>query len=188
MSKETETKRNGGMPFAEIIPKGTGGTKRNLTLEVWNKYLGVLSTNGGFRFAAAQAVGISEHAVNKAIEGCPTMRRHYMHALEESVERLEATAHSRATEGVEMPMLYKGEVVAHYTRFSDRMLEVLLKGNAPEKFRDNVSVNANVNGGVLVVPQGVDTDEWMKQYGQEDASTKSDDSEDVSGTGVERGE
>jgi hypothetical protein len=62
----------------------------------------------------------------------------------EATENLEAEAWRRAVKGVEhvRPILYGGKVVAeHVTReYSDTLLIFLLKGRAPEKYRDNMTV------------------------------------------------
>ena len=55
-----------------------------------------------------------------------------------AVEHLEAEARRRAVEGIEEPVFYKGEIVGHKMRYSDTLLMFLLKGNAPEKYKDRV--------------------------------------------------
>ena len=53
---------------------------------------------------------------------------------------LEAEAWRRAHDGIEEPILYKGQVVTHVRKYSDLLLMFLLKGLRPEKFRDKFSM------------------------------------------------
>lgn len=60
-----------------------------------------------------------------------------------ATNRLEAEARRRAVKGVREPFFYKGEIVGHKIRYSDNLLMFLLKGNAPEKYKDRVEQNVN---------------------------------------------
>ena len=62
--------------------------------------------------------------------------------------RLDA-AHDRAVNGWLEPVYHKGEVCGHVRRFSDRLLELLLKADDPEKFADRQKVEQT--GKVLVM-------------------------------------
>lgn len=50
---------------------------------------------------------------------------------------MEDEAHRRAMEGFTIPIYQKGMKVGEMTQFSDNLLMFLLKGAAPERFRDN---------------------------------------------------
>jgi hypothetical protein len=82
-------------------------------------------------------------------------------------ERLEQEAVRRAALGVDEPVFYKGRKVATVRKYSDRLLELLLKKTNPE-FRDKITADVNVRGGVLVVP-GVapSIDDWAEATGAE---------------------
>lgn len=62
----------------------------------------------------------------------------YNQALETATDKLETEARRRAVNGVDEPVFYKGERVGAVRRYSDKLLEVLLKGNRPDKFKDRV--------------------------------------------------
>jgi hypothetical protein len=64
---------------------------------------------------------------------------------------LEAEAHRRAVEGVEEPVFHQGAECGYVRKYSDRLLELQLKGRLPERYRDRVSADVKVEGGVLVV-------------------------------------
>lgn len=71
-------------------------------------------------------------------------------ALEVSVDALEAEARRRAVEGWEEPVFQGGKDVGTIRRYSDRMLEILLKGHRP-KFRENQRIEVSgPNGGPVV--------------------------------------
>lgn len=82
-------------------------------------------------------------------------------------ESLEEAAIDRAKEGWDEPVYQQGMMVGTKRKFSDRMLELLLKRHIPE-FRDRATLDHNVNGGVLVVGDPQKTaDEWIEKHGGE---------------------
>lgn len=81
---------------------------------------------------------------------------------------LEAEARRRAVEGVKEPVFHKGEIVGSVTKYSDKMLELVLKAEMPEKYKD-AQLGDSTSSGVLVVPRSnrnadneVDITEWEK--------------------------
>jgi len=59
-------------------------------------------------------------------------------------------AHQRAVEGWDVPMIggqFRDEIVAHERKYSDRLLEVMLKRHDPA-FRENVKIDQTVSGSV----------------------------------------
>ena len=65
---------------------------------------------------------------------------------------LEREAWRRATEGWEEPVFHKGEVCGAIRRYSDRMLEILLKGHKPERFVEKrVLEHSGPDGGPIQV-------------------------------------
>lgn len=63
----------------------------------------------------------------------PVAKNTYLGALEQE-------AHRRAVEGVEEPVFFQGRLVAHVRKYSDTLLIVLLKANAPEKYRERTEI------------------------------------------------
>ena len=91
-------------------------------------------------------------------------------SLERYRDDLEAEAHRRAFAGTKKGVWYKGELVGEETEYSDRLMEVLLRGERPAKFRDNVKLDAEITGGVLVVPAEMTVEEWLaRQAAKEEA-------------------
>lgn len=114
-------------------------------------------------------------------------------AIELSADRLEDEADRRGVRGYEEPVIHKGiqafvrdpvtgalELDANnqpipltIRRYSDRMLELLLKARRPDKFRENVKIEAEVSGGVLAITGAVMTaDDWSARFANnEDGKT-----------------
>lgn len=70
----------------------------------------------------------------------------------QAISVLEDEAQRRAT-GFEEDVYYKGRKVGTVTKYSDKLMEILLKANAPEKYRERSEVK-NVDG------DGVATTAW----------------------------
>jgi hypothetical protein len=85
--------------------------------------------------------------------------------MEEVGDMLEAVALDRAVNGVQEPIFYKGEQVSTVTKYSDGLLEKLLKAAKPEKYRENVNVSggAGLRTGVVLIPvAAVSMEDWEK--------------------------
>ena len=59
---------------------------------------------------------------------------------EQITDQLEREAYRRAVEGTEEPIFHRGQQVGSVKKYSDRMLEMLLRARKPEKYRDRVSI------------------------------------------------
>lgn len=57
---------------------------------------------------------------------------------------LEQEAYRRAVEGVEEPVYQGGELVGTVRRYSDKLLEFLLRGRRPQVYRENAGPDAPV--------------------------------------------
>lgn len=61
-------------------------------------------------------------------------------AIDIATDALEAEARRRAVQGWNEPVFQGGVKVGAVRKYSDRMLEILLKGHRPEKFRERVDM------------------------------------------------
>jgi hypothetical protein len=84
------------------------------------------------------------------------MQRHpdFKAAVDEAYEQfkgsIELEIHARAVLGEDEPVYYKGEIVGHVKRKSDKLLEFIAKRHIAE-YRDQSSIDMNMKGGVLAV-------------------------------------
>lgn len=106
-------------------------------------------------------------------------------AMDIFADAVEAETVRRAVQGYEEPIVYKGQIMSEIdeetgkckpitiTKFSDRLLEVLLKGQKPKYAGEaQVNINAGEGSGVLVVPANVDTDSWSEQIKAQQADAR----------------
>jgi hypothetical protein len=59
------------------------------------------------------------------------------------VPTLESEARRRAVDGVDEPVFHKGRICGTVRKYSDALLMFLLRGNAPEKYKEGVTVGGN---------------------------------------------
>ncbi len=104
----------------------------------------------GVRKTAAEATGVSYCQVGRWKDRDEEFRQAYHEVEDKIADRLEKEAIRRAVEGVEEPVYYQGEVVGSITRYSDKLLTFLLKGNRPEKYMDKVQHSGGVDQNINV--------------------------------------
>ena len=122
---------------------------------------------------AACAAGVTRQTVHNwrqpaAGEEMSAFGRAFLMADEMRIERVEAEMHRRAIEGWEEPVFYRGRQVGTIRRFDSKLLEVLAKAGKPQKYRENVKVDATLSsGGVLFMPASTEmatAEEWSSMY------------------------
>ena len=98
------------------------------------RFLDQLATCGNVR-AACIAAGISAPTAYKLRRRMPLFARAWDAALAIAAPHVDAVIHDRAINGVEEPVLYKGEVVATRRRYDNRLL-LALAGRLDAKLAD----------------------------------------------------
>lgn len=86
---------------------------------------------------AARSCNTSRDAAYRWRKVDPEFAAAWDTAVQEAVDSLEREAWRRGVEGYDKPVIYQGEITGSYREYSDRLLETLLKGHRPEKYRDN---------------------------------------------------
>lgn len=84
-------------------------------------------------------------------------------ASDAAADLMEDEALRRATEGTMEPEFFRGRVVGYKKKYSDALLQFLLKGARPLKYRDNMKIEGQLQGtfGVAVLPMVASSeDEW----------------------------
>lgn len=98
--------------------------------------------------AACMVSGLDRSHIYKRRASNAEFREQWNAALEISIDKLEHVARHRAIKGTKEPIYYKGELIDHVYRPSDRLMELLLKAHRPEKF--NPIQKLEHSGGVSV--------------------------------------
>ncbi len=87
---------------------------------------------------AAEAAGVCRRTVEKWREQDKQFLADFESAKKSIVEKLEAEAIRRAYAGIDKAVWYKGEECGIEKEYSDTLLIFLLKGAAPEKYRERI--------------------------------------------------
>lgn len=126
--------------------------------KVLDTFLEYYAKSGSY-VRAAKACGLSVRTLRELEGLSSTFCEALDQARQESVAEIEAAARERAVHGVEKDVYYKGEVVGQEREYSDRLAELLLIGNMPEKYgRDRFGQGASTSGGVNIVIQNFSGD------------------------------
>jgi hypothetical protein len=96
---------------------------------------------------AAEAAKIHRQRHYTWLEDDPHYPALFEHAKTEASQSLEDEAVRRAHEGVLEPVFYKGKPAGVVRVYSDGLLQTLLKGWLPEKYRDRANVEVSAPGG-----------------------------------------
>jgi len=104
---------------------------------------------------AAVAAGVRRRRVYEWRDRDEEFRAAWDDAEQEAADALEREAWRRAVEGTDKPIVFRGRVTAAYKEYSDRLLELLLKGHRPDKFRDRVSAEYSGPGGGPIQTESV---------------------------------
>jgi len=142
--------------------RSVGRRRKKATKEQLDKFLEEYARTG-LLHRSAYAAGFHPNALKAYRRESPEFDAEVTHALERFHESLEGEACRRARDGLEEPVFHQGVQCGAIMRFSDRLLELLLKRHLPE-FRDKFQLDATFKGGVLVVPAAAgDVEEWRKR-------------------------
>lgn len=108
---------------------------------VWRKaFLTQLSVNGNVS-AACDAARVERSTVYDARKNDPAFSKQWDDAITTAVDDLEAEAWRRASVGTLKPVWFKGELVGYDLEHSDALMQTLLKGHRPEKYRETLRID-----------------------------------------------
>lgn len=140
----------------------------NYTPEQFELFFEHLARTGRPLFSA-EAAKVSYSMIKLMASRNPKFAERMAACRMKFIELLEEEATRRAVEGDEVLVVQKGEVVFFNgqpvveKRKSDRLLEFLLKGAAPEKYRDGMNVNVTTTGGVMIAPADTTPETWINK-------------------------
>jgi hypothetical protein len=146
----------------EILPRKSYTTP---TPEILERFLKLVEATGLVCIPALD-VGLSYRTINQLTRRLPEFAAAVEEAKELYADRLEEKALRVADpdRGWLEPVFHKGEEVGQVRRFSERMMELTLKKHRPE-YRDKITVDANVRGGVLLVAATASSpEEWRRKF------------------------
>ena len=89
---------------------------------------------------ATRSIGMARRSLYDARDRDNEFAQLWDEAVEEATDALEREAWRRAVEGWDEPVFYQGKAVGAVRKYSDRMLELLLKGHKPQKYRERHEV------------------------------------------------
>jgi hypothetical protein len=128
------------------------------------KHLVALATaRTGRPYAVCESLGYSPGALERALKTDDAFATALAAAKARRLEDMEAAVDVRAFEGIEETTHGKDGQVTIKRVFSDKLAEMRLKAEAPDKYQDRKHVSVDQRAQVLVVPLApASTDEWMR--------------------------
>jgi len=141
--------------------KHKGGNRTKVTAEKKEEFLLQLVETGGNVTKAAELVAIARKCFYEHRRQDGEFEKQWDEAVDRGIDRLEDEARRRALNGVDEPILYKGEIVEYVRKYSDTLLIFLLKGHR-EKYRDRHEITGKMESDVKItglakIFEGVDT-------------------------------
>jgi hypothetical protein len=126
------------------------------------KFLGVLAQTCNVS-EAARTAGMSRNAAYEWRKDDAAFAEAWAEAEQEAADKLEREAWRRAVEGTDKPIVHQGLITGTYKEYSDRMLEILLKGHRPERFVDRVKQEVTgKDGGPVQMQVAEDADAFTR--------------------------
>lgn len=119
------------------MARETPETHRARARETWQEKFLKAFAETGVVSDAAKVCGRSRATVYRERDRNEEFAAAWDDANEVAADVLEREAVRRAVEGVDEPVFHAGQEVGAVRRYSDRLLEFLLRARRPEKFRDN---------------------------------------------------
>lgn len=143
-----------------LITRGTGHAliPANVNAQVWaksNKWMPLFLERlalTGLVGASANSVGISRVTAYDRRNTDPIFAQAWDDAMDDATDLMEQAAFKRAVHGVDEPVWMRGDdgrpvKVDIIKRYSDRLLELLLKAHRPKKYNDRVVTEVSGPGG-----------------------------------------
>ena len=116
--------------------------------------LSALVVTGGQVVAAARAAKVSKSQHYHWLKEDQAYAEAHEHAKIQGADVLESEAIRRAKEGVYEPVFYKGRQCGKVLRYPDGLMQFLLRGAIPSKYREKVE-HTGADGSALI-PQKIE--------------------------------
>ena len=126
-----------------------------------NTFLEELSRTG-LLAKSARAVGTNSRRIRSECDLNKEFEYEMQEALLLYAEKVQAELARRAIEGVKEVVYFQGQKCGTKTVYSDSLLTQLVKAKSPE-FREKISVDTTIHGGVLLtLPTAQTQNEWLE--------------------------
>lgn len=125
----------GAAPVPRRIKRVAKSTSPRLIAARKRRFLKELAEHGNIG-ESARVAGVSRQGPYVWAEADPEFKAAWEEAQENAIDKLELEARRRAEVGVEEPIYQGGKLVGYKTRYSDGLLEFVLGGLRPEKYRN----------------------------------------------------
>jgi hypothetical protein len=112
-------------------------------------FLAAISRRPVLRFACA-AAGIGRGAALSWKKKYPIFSELWDQAQNHGIDQLEEEAWRRGHDGYDKPVIYQGEITDTYKEYSDRCLEIMLRGCRPEKFKERSEISGPGGGPITL--------------------------------------
>lgn len=160
------------MAAAKKPAKKKPGLDNNGQLKKQRAFLSAFAKTGNVTLACIAARIVRQTHYNW-LERLPKYKLAFQRAEDEAADYLEAEARRRATDGIDEPVIYQGEVMGqkveyndtpeknHFIpltvkKYSDTLLIFLLKGARPQKYRENHRHEVGGLGGKPIEVKSID--------------------------------
>lgn len=165
-------------------PKGSKNSFK-LTAKILTLFITQIREGVG-PYKASEICGVDYQSVRRVYNAQSERGAAFHKAWDDAVEAfnddLEKEVYRRGVRGVKRPIVQGGRVVTHpdsegkeqpliETTYSDRLLEFYMKRRMPDRYGDQVRIEASGSTGVLVVPRPLTSEEWNKKYPSDDKET-----------------
>lgn len=144
------------------------GSRQNSTVpraRPWQKGFLTILAESGIVTTACEAAGVDRSTVYLRRDADPAFAAAWEQALEDAADRLEAEARRRAYEGWDEPVF--GRVgkdqdgqIGLVRKYSDSLMQTLLKGAKPEKYRDRQQIEHEHHGSLQIEY----VNDWRSQH------------------------
>jgi hypothetical protein len=135
------------MPRSDLIHGPGRRTFSRATAAAKKRFLGAVAATGSI-VAGAVAAGRSKGTVYHWRDSDPLFAEQWDDALTVALAALETEAYRRAVQGTEQPVMSGGKVVATVRRYSDRLLALLLRAHAPERYAEPKLAGPKLNAAI----------------------------------------
>jgi len=133
---------NGKLP-----DKPTGNTSGStLGEQFWDDFLEALVIFSGNVSRTCEHMKVTRTALYGKREHNPKFEARFLAAKERGLDTMEDEATRRAVDGVEKGIYYQGARVDTETVYSDGLIQFLLRGGRPERYRDHSLVEVHNPG------------------------------------------